>query len=448
MPVNPQDPRLEALKIQLEGASKALAAMGAPAQQPQQSQQPNPNAIPMSGGYVATPTVKPNPNGSLQGTMTTPQTQAPQAPQVPQTNGVVTPITSGGFKAILGQVQDKLKYNNNLMTQRATLIKHLFDSPLTPQQAATLPPDQQSLVARGDKNAIELQIRLLNDQLQGRANTLDSSVKYLTEAYTADLEAAEQKKAEAEKTMQWYLSTYGDSVVPFLKTKYPELSSQIDGLAGVKTLTQMDREADEAYRQEQLSLDRARLDLDRQKAVGGGGSTTPGAYVDVNGKPLKLTASQVDTLASYDTSKESADHALELLNQGAQSGPVSGRTLEVKKLFGTQDPMQVQLEQTLASLKSSFMKSLSGAAVSEAEVKRLSAFLPSITDQESVVRSKLDSIKRESDRGKSVFLKTVGGVQTVSNDVTTNMAVGSVIEHPPGSGKKYRVDSDGEMVPL
>lgn len=177
------------------------------------------------------------------------------------------------------------------------------------------------------------------------------------------------------------------------------------------------------------------------KGVGGsGGLTGP------NGKPLRLTAPQVDTLTGFETTIQSAQKALDILTQGAQSGPVSGRVLWAKKLFDAQDPNQLALEQILAKIKADFMKAISGAAVSESEAVRLAAFLPTITDQEGVIEAKLNNLITESQRGRINLLGTLGAVGD-----TTDTAREAIIaagynydaikkDHPNVSDEQIRED--------
>lgn len=142
------------------------------------------------------------------------------------------------------------------------------------------------------------------------------------------------------------------------------------------------------------------------KGTGGGGAGT-------EPKPLKLTASQVDTLSSFDTTAQAATEALGLLSKGISTGPLAGRLLQGAKVLGMQDAEQLKLEQMLGKIKADFMKALSGAAVAEPEAKRLAQFLPSITDQESVIQSKLNTLISETHRAKSNLLNTLGGSENV-----------------------------------
>lgn len=92
-------------------------------------------------------------------------------------------LDPASFQGLIGNVEQKLKTNNDLVTSRGYLMKHLYDSPLTPDELSKLPPDLQKVVGTGDKNTTELQLRLLNDQIAGRGNTLSQSIQYLTQGY-------------------------------------------------------------------------------------------------------------------------------------------------------------------------------------------------------------------------------------------------------------------------
>lgn len=152
-------------------------------------------------------------------------------------------------------------------------------------------------------------------------------------------------------------------------------------------------------------------DLDALKKMrdNSGSGASVGAIVDRNGNPLELTAGQAESIANFNSTVSSAQQALSLLDAGVTTGPVTGRLLQARKAGDVADPKQLQLEQTLGKMKADFMKAISGAAVSDKEVARLSQFLPSITDQEGVIRSKLTTLIGETDRAKNSLLSTLGG---------------------------------------
>lgn len=144
--------------------------------------------------------------------------------------------------------------------------------------------------------------------------------------------------------------------------------------------------------------------------LSGGGAIVPGALTDASGKPIKLTATQVEALSGYDNTVDAANRAKALIDQGVSTGPLAGRLLQGAKLFGKGDTSQLELEQTLGKLRADFMKAISGAAVSDAEVIRLSKFLPDITDQEATITSKLNTLVNETISSKENYLRTLGVV--------------------------------------
>ncbi len=193
-------------------------------------------ATPSTAPAGNTPSI-PNTNNQTPGVDTSKLSALGLTPE--QISQVTSPqgMDPNSFNALLGNVKQKLTLNNELMDQRALIVKHLFDSPLTPEQQAKLPQDVRNVLAQG-KDAAELQLRIINDQLQGRAQSLSSSIKDLTSGYTATIKDAEDRKQNAENNILKYLDMYGSNAVPLLKSKYPESAADIDRLAGIQTLAQ------------------------------------------------------------------------------------------------------------------------------------------------------------------------------------------------------------------
>ena len=150
---------------------------------------------------------------------------------------------------------------------------------------------------------------------------------------------------------------------------------------------------------------------------GGGGAVgagTSGQIIGANGRPLKLTVGQVDTVRAFEDTLGAAQQALALLASGVQTGPLQNVGLQGAKFAGNANPEQLKLEQLIGKLKADFIKSISGAAASESEVNRLAKFLPDIGDQENVIKSKLNTLLSETQRSRQNFLSTLGATQSAT----------------------------------
>ncbi|MES2006902.1 MAG: glucosaminidase domain-containing protein [Patescibacteria group bacterium] len=189
---------------------------------------PAPVTAPTTATTPAAPTSPTTPAAPTTGT------SGPAAPTSPEDQKLlslgVTPeqlnalnnpqgLDPASFQALVGNIETKLKTNNDLVTQRGYLIKHLYDSPLTPEELAKLPPDLQQVVGQG-KDATELQIRLLNDQIAGRANTLTQSIGYLTNGYQTAVQQQTDQRNAAIANVQNFVSQYGSQAPAALKALY------------------------------------------------------------------------------------------------------------------------------------------------------------------------------------------------------------------------------------
>jgi len=150
------------------------------------------------------------------------------------------------FSSLIGNVENKLKTNNELVTQRGYLMKQLYDSPLTPEEKAKLPEDIQRVIDSGDKDTIELQMRLLNDQIAGRANTLSQSIGYLTRGYETSVKQMEDQRNSAINTVVDFVGQYGSKAPQVLQSLYGKdyldklktMGIDINAMASISTIAQ------------------------------------------------------------------------------------------------------------------------------------------------------------------------------------------------------------------
>lgn len=180
----------------------------------------------------AQPKVEANPNpASLTGTMdnksgtvqTASDSSSMQPAVVPPSNQQPTPPvqnTPAQFSSYLDIMRQKLTDTNALADTRAKLMTALYDRPLTQDEANSLPPNVAKAIASGDKRDIEFQIRLLNDQIKGRTNTLDSSVNFLANEYDNQQAQAETQKQQAINNVYQFVQQYGSNAKQAISALY------------------------------------------------------------------------------------------------------------------------------------------------------------------------------------------------------------------------------------
>ncbi len=143
--------------------------------------------------------------------------KAPAPTPTPAPTPAGAGVDPATFSGMLSQVGENLKFNNGLASNRQMILKHLYDSPLTPDELKQLPPDIQNVVNSGDKDALELQVRVLNDQLQGRAQTLGTTIQALTTGY----QNAETNTKNAVSQILAYAQSTGGKISDVAKALAP-----------------------------------------------------------------------------------------------------------------------------------------------------------------------------------------------------------------------------------
>lgn len=173
---------------------------------------------------------------------------APQ--QQNQSSGLFSPQagTTGGFQFgnALQTAIDRMNTINPLTNVRQQLIKHLYDSPLSQQDIANLPPEYQQMVQSGNRQELEMGIRLLNDQISNRQGTLDQSVNFLTNLYTTSQANLETERQDAIKNVISFVGQYGSQAPEALKALYgdkyvsqlKDIGIDIEGMANLSTISQ------------------------------------------------------------------------------------------------------------------------------------------------------------------------------------------------------------------
>ena len=151
-------------------------------------------------------------------------------------------------------------------------------------------------------------------------------------------------------------------------------------------------------------------------------------YIDSKtGKLAKMPLTQAEAISSFNSSISAIEKAKgifmdEVGNFKLKTGPIQYRIYKGAVYAGTAKTEEVEFDALLSQVKANFMKAISGAAVSESEVKRLSKFLPEMSDQESVLAVKLGTLANALRNQKISLLNTtgikeVGGQQVQQNSL-------------------------------
>lgn len=121
-----------------------------------------------------------------------------------------------------------------------------------------------------------------------------------------------------------------------------------------------------------------------------------------------LSAGQVSALADMDATIATAQKA-KALASSVNTGFISGRVGKAAQSVGGASDNFIDLNSQITNIKANFMKAMSGAAVSEQEAKRLSQFLPDVTDDENVIQRKLTNLTENLNQARESLYKAASG---------------------------------------
>jgi hypothetical protein len=142
----------------------------------------------------------------------------------PDQNAPTTPTSGAGiddttFLGYLNNMNTVGQQNNQLVQQKNLISKALFDQPLTTQELQSLPPDVAALVQGGNQDQMKLQLQVINDSLQGRNQSVASSLSFLTTGY----ENAQQAYQTSMTNILNYSRYLGAKPSDVLKAAYPQI---------------------------------------------------------------------------------------------------------------------------------------------------------------------------------------------------------------------------------
>lgn len=161
-------------------------------------------------------------SGTLSGMEVNPGGTPPASPPVTPPAPKTTPNTGSdtALANALTAMEGKFQSNNALMSQRNLLLKHLYNQPLTDGEKQQLDPSMLDAINSGDRNRIDMNLRLISDEVSGRNNTLDQSFKFLVDSYSKEQDKIEQQKKDAISNVLNFAQTYGSNAKSALTSLY------------------------------------------------------------------------------------------------------------------------------------------------------------------------------------------------------------------------------------
>jgi hypothetical protein len=128
--------------------------------------------------------------------------------------------------------------------------------------------------------------------------------------------------------------------------------------------------------------------------------------MDKKEQQQKLSEKQVKDLTAFDEGISLLDN-ISATKDKFDTGPVSSRQNALAQMFGMDDAQKSAFKADVQSNVANYIKSISGAAVSENERKYLLQNMPNMTDNDATFAAKLKTVRDRLERNRNVFLTNV-----------------------------------------
>lgn len=139
----------------------------------------------------------------------------------------------------------------------------------------------------------------------------------------------------------------------------------------------------------------------------------------------QLSDKQVESLGAIDRVLTDVDTIAEL-SKKVSTGPVAGRAQGAGALVGMANEDFVALRSELNSTLAGYVKSISGAQVSDREAVRLQSIIPDVNDPPATFQAKLKTFKSIVNRNKNALAKAISSGQPLKSLEGLDDAIKSV----------------------
>lgn len=160
-------------------------------------------------------------------TSTIPNPQTPVVATKQDTSTIIPPSTTGmdtnSYMNFMNNLNGSLQQNNQLVTQKNLIQKQLFDQPLSQEEIKQLPPEMRSVIQGNNQDQMKLQLKIINDTLQGRNDSVAKSIGFLTTSYTENQKNVQSALAQLET----YATNNGLKLGDLIGTMAPILGKDV-----------------------------------------------------------------------------------------------------------------------------------------------------------------------------------------------------------------------------
>jgi hypothetical protein len=202
-----------------------------------------------------------------------------------------------------------------------------------------------------------------------------------------------------------------------IKSKMPELSDSIsDNMTAAQLLkTGFKLDPLDQYRADLLATKNRGLEL-RGENLG----LQKDRFAHAKKEKDELSDKQAETVNSLRATRDGLGSIRKQFPK-VTTGPIEGRVIAMKELFGVDDPKGVAFKSEIASALAKYIKGISGTAVAVQEYDRLEKILPSPNDTPANFLAKLDRFENEL---KISEARVLDSFQKQGKDIDTYLETG------------------------
>jgi len=161
-----------------------------------------------------------------------------------------------------------------------------------------------------------------------------------------------------------------------------------------------------------------------------------------------LSDRQVDAVKGFENSLSALD-AIDGYKAKVNTGPLIGRTQSLGSSMDMASPEFVALRTETENAKADFLKSMSGAQVSDNEARRLANIIPNVKDDDGTFKAKSLTFRKILQRHRSSIAEAIKTGQPLKADVVNEMkreALKSGLYQEEESGASVNIDMQMSII--